>query len=267
MTQISLGNSPQTSPQLDPYCDYLEVAFIARGLADRETLVRALRTGVVLVDLDEDTNGIEQIRNYLAKHSGIGVVHLVTHGKAGFIELGNVSLTYENINSFETELASIGQSLTANAELHIYACDVASTEQGNDFIQTLADLTGKSIAASTNLTGAANLGGDWDLEARIGSIKANLAFEAPTITAYASVLVVSDENFDVNAIDVYTDSLVINGWTFSTTGNPRFLVDSSSNYIFTLNGPSDKSLFVNGGGPVFVFKSTDGSEFKLNGFA
>ena len=247
-----------------PAYDFVEVAFIASGLTDRDTLVRSLRSGVVLVDLDEAKNGVDQIVEFLETHRGIGVVHLITHGKAGHIELGNVSLTNENIDSFKPHLTSIGKSLARNAELHIYGCEVASSEQGSKLIDTLAHLTEKSVAASTNLTGAANLGGDWNLEARIGVIQASSAFEAKAIVAYSSVLVVDDENF-VGAVDVYTGSRVFDGWTFSTGGNPRWIVDTSSNYILNLNGPSDYSLYIYQA-PLLTFKSTDGSEFKLNSF-
>ena len=40
------------------------------------------------------------------------------------------------------------------------------------FIETISDITGADVAASDDLTGAAELGGDWDLEVSVGTVEA-----------------------------------------------------------------------------------------------
>ena len=62
------------------------------------------------------------------------------------------------------------------------------SERGKSFVKYLSQLTKANVAASTNLTGNAKLGGDWNLEFIIGKIQANLAFSSAVMTAYSGVL-------------------------------------------------------------------------------
>jgi hypothetical protein len=59
---------------------------------------------------------------------------------------------------------------------------------GVHFLHRIASLTGANIAASKYLTGSAKLGGNWELEEKIGNIKSPLAFESNAMQNYASVL-------------------------------------------------------------------------------
>ncbi|MEZ2243773.1 MAG: DUF4347 domain-containing protein, partial [Microcoleus sp.] len=59
---------------------------------------------------------------------------------------------------------------------------------GGLFLHRIASLTGANIAASKHLTGSAKLGGNWELEEKIGNIKSPLAFESDAMENYASVL-------------------------------------------------------------------------------
>ncbi len=71
----------------------------------------------------------------------------------------------------------------------LYGCDVAQGDVGQQFIEQLSVLTGADIAASTNLTGAANQGGDWVLEAVTGIIESPLAFSTTSLNSYTDILV------------------------------------------------------------------------------
>lgn len=257
---------------LAPSYDYLEVAFIDLGLEDRETLINGLRAGVALVDLDPAVNGLDQILNYLEANRGVRVVHLISHGSAGKVELGNVALSNENIDHFASALTKIGEQLAPNAEFHIYGCEVASNEVGAAFISTLADLTKTSIAASTNLTGAAALGGDWVLEAKLGDVTAPIAFEATIVDAYAGVLVApppNDENFDGASAYLSStpeSSLIIDGWTFTTDAGPTTFYVGDGGALSSSNTDYSLTFNINGESvSTFIIKSTDGSEFKLDG--
>src|SRR4028118_699089 len=61
---------------------------------------------------------------------------------------------------------------------------------GVDFLHRIASLTGANIAASKYLAGSAKLGGNWELEEKIGNIKSPLAFESNAMQNYASVLAI-----------------------------------------------------------------------------
>jgi Ca2+-binding RTX toxin-like protein len=250
-----------------------EVAFVSSGLSDRKTLINAIRPNVVVVDLDDSENGLKRILDYLYEHECIQVLHWVTHGAAGRVELGALSLTQESLGAYQCELEQIGTLLGSNPEIHIYGCNVGAGQQGSDFVTALSQFTGVSVAASTNLTGAAALGGDWDLEFEVGSISAQNAFLIPEIQAYPSALAVNDEDFENTP---YTNMFLGGIYDFDNQANWRFQtlflnnmgVYDSYNAVGYLNGPSDQSLFWNtsqdSGIKLFTIKSGNGENFKLD---
>ena len=62
----------------------------------------------------------------------------------------------------------IRSAMTADGDVLVYGCDVAAGDVGQQFVAALAASTDADIAASTDITGAASPGGNWDLEAHVG---------------------------------------------------------------------------------------------------
>ena len=95
------------------------------------------------------------------------------------------------------EIESWSHALTADADLLIYGCDIAATQAGEALVSGLAALTGADVAASDDTTGHASLGGDWDLEHRVGPIETNVAVSAAAQASWTAALadhiLVSDE--------------------------------------------------------------------------
>lgn len=249
---------------------FSEVAFIASELVDRSTLVQTLREGVTHVILDKARDGLDQITRYLSNHH-IRVLHIVSHGGSGFIELGSIRLNRDTFSQYESELREIGQLLAADAEIHLYGCEVSSAAAGAAFTEMLSEITGASVAASENLTGSASLGGDWDLETHIGQISAPMAFDVTAVQAYAGVLAASDENFDSRTQTDITNATSVNvgNWTFTANVNSEFVVSDDNYYPGYLNGSGDNSLIWNADATAanqFNFYASDLSAFKLNSF-
>ncbi|TAG18037.1 MAG: DUF4347 domain-containing protein, partial [Oscillatoriales cyanobacterium] len=67
---------------------------------------------------------------------------------------------------------------------------MAAGELGENFVNKIGYLTGADIAASTDLTGSALLGGNWNLEKLTGAIESPLAFQVDAIADYQSTLAV-----------------------------------------------------------------------------
>jgi parallel beta-helix repeat protein len=71
------------------------------------------------------------------------------------------------------QIAAWGRSLSDIGDILIYACNLATSEEGKAFIVALADLTDSDVAASTDITGGKSSDGNWKLEyatGRIGSV-------------------------------------------------------------------------------------------------
>lgn len=170
-----------TTPNTPEAGQVREVAFIAPGLADTDTLLANLRPGVEAVLLEPGRDGLARMAAWAKDHHGYAAIHALSHGAPGEILLGAGVLDAATLASQAETLAAIGKALTPDGDLLLYGCEVAAGGKGQDFIDQLAQLTGADVAASDDLTG---LGGDWLLERHSGPVRA----EALAVAGYAHAL-------------------------------------------------------------------------------
>src|SRR4249920_872723 len=123
---------------------------------------------IVVLQAGED--GIAQINRVLAGEHNLAAIHILSHGSDGAIEIGSTRLDAARLAVDAGSVARWGESLAAGGDLLLYGCDVAQDGRGQAFVQNLARLTGADVAASTDLTGATALGGNWQLEYHTGDI-------------------------------------------------------------------------------------------------
>ena len=193
------------------------VVFLIDNLPDSTTLAASLPTDATVVLLDADGDALTQMADYLAglAAGSVTAIHLVSHGSSGSLSLGNLILDNDNLSNYATELAQIGTALSDDGDLLLYGCNVAAGEEGHAFIAALAEATGADVAASDDLTGAADKGGDWILETSVG---ADLIQAAPLSSAiYDELLaIVSFDNTDLNSgSGTYNKTVSSVGFTFS----------------------------------------------------
>ena len=141
---------------------------------------------VVLLDADRD--GVEQIEEYLANQQGISAVHILAHGSEGSLSLGSAILDAASLDEYSGQLGRWGSALTADADILLYGCNIASGEWGSEFVRNFAVLTGADVAASDDATGSAVLGGDWDLELTVGSIETFSIAQTVDVSGLTSLL-------------------------------------------------------------------------------
>lgn len=172
-----------------------EVVFIDATVPDHQQLIddlsgdAASRRGVEVVLLDADEDGIAQISHALDRYGGLDAVHIVSHGEEGALQLGDTVLELTTLQERSEEVRGWGAALSETADVLIYGCDLAASDAGRAVVDTFSELTGADVAASDDLTGAAILGGDWDLEYRSGDIETILAFGAEVQQSWSGVLV------------------------------------------------------------------------------
>ncbi len=171
ISDIELADS---GPLPDPVGTSVEIAFIAHDVPNLDALVAALPSGTEIILLDEGRDGISQIAEALAFRTDIDAVHLISHGSEGALQLGTADLTIGSMSErYKAQLALIGDALAETGDILIYGCDFGGGELGRNAVDVLAQLTGADIAASDDVTGHSDLGGDWDLELHTGSIEAS----------------------------------------------------------------------------------------------
>lgn len=172
------------------------LVLIDSAVQDYQDLVNGVHPDYEVHVLASDQDGIAQIDQLLAQRSNLESIHIISHGRPGELLLGSAQLSLTTIEHYTKTLQSWAKSLKQQAAILLYGCQVAAAQQGRAFIQKLHELTGATIAASANLTGHADLGGDWLLEATTGEIAFQPAFQPQVLEAYPHVLaVLVDETF------------------------------------------------------------------------
>jgi tyrosinase len=138
--------------------------------------------------LDPTKDGIIQISQTLNNYQNIQSINIVSHGDVGSVQLGSTYLSIDNLNQYRDQLTGWSEHLSEKADLLFYSCNLAQGSQGLALVEDLSNITGADIAASNDLTGNQQLGGDWELEVTTGLIEADLPFAPSAIDDFDEVL-------------------------------------------------------------------------------
>ena len=149
-----------------------QIAIIDRAVEDHLSLVSAAQSlGMEVIILSGQGDGFIELAEALTGRSGIDGLHLFSHGSPGKIHLGQSAMHSGNLEQYADTLAVIKASLSDNGDVLIYGCDVAGTEAGVEFVRQLSVILDADVAASVDLTGNEQLGGNWVLEFLSGTIE------------------------------------------------------------------------------------------------
>ncbi|KQW29833.1 MULTISPECIES: Ig-like domain-containing protein [Pseudomonas] len=157
------------------------VVFVDSRVKDASSLLQGVAPGTDVVQLDATKDGLQQIADYLDTHQGVSSVQIIAHGNAGDLWLGNSYLSADNVQARSEVLAQIGQDMNAGGDILIYGCYTAEGDRGLSLVNSLAQLTGRDVAASDDRTG---LGGDWDLEIATGNIESANVLSSNAMSEY-----------------------------------------------------------------------------------
>lgn len=202
-----------------------QVVFIDSGVRDLSALLSGIKPGMDVVLLDSHHDALDQIAETLAGHHGITAVHIIADGSSGQIDFSSGVFDSGNLatGSHAHDLAAIGKALTPQGDLMIWSCDTAQGQAGQSFMDALAQHTGADVAASTGITGAASLGGNWMLESHTGPIEAAAPLTAQGVDHFDSTLGVSLSIIYPafhESINAYTNGEL--GFSYGTAGDSVF---------------------------------------------
>jgi hypothetical protein len=180
-------------PNLNNQVSPSAIAFIDTQVENYQSLIAGVKPGTEVVVLDRNRDAIDQITQILRTRTNIDSIHIVSHGAPGSLQLGDGSVSLDDIEGdrdslqqwFSPRTYSTGKN---RPNLLLYGCCVAAGQTGKAFVKRLSELTGAVVAASENLTGSVAKGGDWELEVRTGKIETPLVFEAEVLAGYEYVL-------------------------------------------------------------------------------
>ena len=105
----------------------------------------------------------------LERLGDVSAIHLVSHGSTGRFSFGGTVFDEASIDRWDDGLVAWNRMAGPGADLYLWGCDVAGGD-GASLIDSIHQVSGFGVAASTDLTGPARLGGDFDLEYVVGDV-------------------------------------------------------------------------------------------------
>ena len=232
-----------------------EIVFIESDVPDLSTLLAGIDPGKEVHVLDAGRDGLQQIAGILHGRDGVEALHLISHGERGAASLGSLLLGSAAAGSQAATLRAIGASLNEGADILLYGCEVGAGASGRLLLDQLAVLTGADVAASSDRTGTASRGGDWDLEVRTGNVDTVPVVDAELAAQYLGILALTN-------VTVHFES----GGNFTDRGDPYggagsdvvYQVSGNAGYVLQLDGTGGSVYsYANGGSNDYVTVSTN----------
>jgi hypothetical protein len=267
-----------------------ELVFLDATVSNLDQLIEDLtRAGLSdstrtleFIVLDSDRDGIAQITSALLQHNGIDGMHIVSHGGTGQVRLGATWLSTQNLDTYRTAITAWQHAMSNEADILIYGCNLAGSEEGRDLLKEIGQLTDCDVAASEDATGHESLGGDWDLEYSAGELTTATVFSEEFRESWNDVLAtftVTNTNdsgagslrqaiLDANAL-AGADSITFNiagagVHTITLTSALPSITDVISIDGYTQSGSQVNSLTV--GNDAAIRIEIDGSSLDAAGF-
>lgn len=194
-----------------------ELDLLLQDLRQQAAQGRAI--DIVVVRAGDD--GLDAITQALATRDDISAVHLIGHGQAGQMQLGDTLLDHTTLMTRAADIAQWQSALATSADILLYGCELGSTDQGKALITGLAALTGADVAANEGPTGALSAGGDWTLEVRQGRVDTAVAVSADAQLQWTGVLATATPSAKGGAIynDAGSPKPQASSWDGMTLGN------------------------------------------------
>jgi hypothetical protein len=168
-----------------------ELIIIDKAVKESGLLADCMQADKLVIILPGEGAPMKNLTREIVKHKDIDAIHLFFCGKDGLILLDGVMLSNSNLTEYISEFDEWRASFKPGADMLIYSCNLASSNQGKGLLRRLSAYTGLDIAASVNTTG--NIEGDWALEFHKGEIESEYCYAKNSISSYPGILQRSEE--------------------------------------------------------------------------
>lgn len=223
---VSLSTEMETS----------EVIFVNDDIEGSEPLLTDLQeqsAGSQIFVLDSSVDGIDQVTTILEGFDNLDSVQFFSHGTEGNVKLGDTWLNKTSLSEYSTQVSSWADALHNGSDILFYGCDVAATAEGQEFLDTIAELTDADVAASTDTTGHSDHGGDWILEYKLGQIETALPLSSQLQDNWQHILAEETVADNFNTV-AYNNSTGTTAWA-SDWAETDEATDPSSGNIYINN--------------------------------
>ncbi len=178
-----------------------KLLFIDAGVLDAEILLKDLKPGYRVIRLDPKSEPIEQLTHAIHAYAPVEEVILVAHATPGQIHFSSGLINATQLEQAQHQLQTWRKSLSIDAKLCIYACQLAAGEAGQSFINRLKNFTGAEVAASNLSIGKTEAGNNWDLDRYTNEFGIKIPFHTHSTANYAHTLAPEIRVFGANSIE------------------------------------------------------------------
>ncbi|MBN3872773.1 DUF4347 domain-containing protein [Nostoc sp. JL33] len=230
-----------------------QLLFIDATVNDIETLLRGALPSIETHVLSGEQDGVAQITQILQRRPEVNTVHIVSHGSPGCLYLRNTQLCLDTLHNYTSQLQT-WFTLSTSPSLHLYGCNVAAGDAGEEFIEKLHQLTGAEVAASRQVIGD----GYWSLDVSSTGTNAPAPFNEAVLATWMGRLALSINNLSNSSYTEQAPAIVLDN-DISFSGG----TDYKGGYIeFSLDTPTsfDNLTLITDGTP-----STVNSEISIFG--
>ncbi|MGD1944591.1 MAG: DUF4347 domain-containing protein, partial [Leptolyngbyaceae cyanobacterium] len=165
-----------------------EIVLIDAAVSNPEYFLQHLHPhqhGIVLSPHSTLVSATQQLQRF----QPVQAIHVIAHGTPGQLQIGQTVINHASLIPALSEhpdaspqnasprdlLTQWGQVLAPGGDLVLYSCELAATPAGENFLETLHQITQADIAASIDLSGSPALNGNWELEATVGTVSSALS--------------------------------------------------------------------------------------------
>lgn len=167
-----------------------ELVILDATVPDKQMFYQQNKAGVKIVEIHANQDGLMQFSNILKNYHDLDTLHVVSHASDGVIYLGTSQITEQLLQENNDIYATLDHALKDGADILFYGCELAKSEQGKQLLQQIASQANINVAASSNLTGNPELGGDWELDVSIGNIDSMKFWSTELENQYLHVLAI-----------------------------------------------------------------------------
>lgn len=217
--------------------DVRSLVFVDSSVRDHEGLTRNLPDTARLVVIGPGEDPLDQMARAASAHSNLQSISILSHATPGKLNFAKADFDTAALQQKGGALATMAQSLAPGGDILLYGCDLAAGGEGAAFVNTLAVLTGRDVAASSDATGAAALGGNWSLEVASGPVAPGPFAAAGPASGWNDLLTITiNTATSATAMRDAMGSAATNGITYIGTPTLNAPVSSNAFGTFTTSG-------------------------------
>ncbi|XQW84544.1 Ig-like domain-containing protein [Thalassotalea piscium] len=235
-----------------------ELIIIDAAIPDKHLFYQHIKPGVDVIEISSNKDGLVQLNTILSQYQELDSLHVVSHATDGALQLGNSLLDETSFKAHPQLSSALNHALKDGGDLLLYGCELAKTAKGEQLLELISLAANIDVAASNNLTGADNQGGDWELEIQKGDINTEIVFDSIAMVNFNAVLSYTGTvNFDNLPASGYVSSITYTipatsyNLKFETNNASASLYTSGAGYLYAgvafSNNPLSTSISFTGG--------------------